>query len=533
MRVDQGSKNEGLEDVLIGAGSHHISNLAIALLSPSLLARRENEINFDSEIRNGGFVPTLAHLIFRPDFIFILVLGDDNIQKVSCKGCLNYSFSLFLILVETTESNSFDDFSLQIEDLPIRHVYSRQLQKFEPIQDQRFVFHNLYGNPQFSTDTNHHQLPTRIQMPAASFPIKCNVLMDGIRARYKDISIRLRTRFMEEVVFLSRTLNSTAIQGSGYGHITLHHLITDMRRFDLETRTIWADEVQMFVIYCRPYVRMQTSLRVWLTPFQTNVWIGILLVFVVITTTNRDPGKIMVSSITKKFTNYITTWLSSSYFLLSLLLREPVRNFSRAYVPFVALVLLVTWGYEGCITTNIIAPAEPFRYENVGQFINSSQTVVLYSGYLNMPELVNEYNPVFLTELKTFGIAEEKKVRSFRIIRGAGHLFDDLIMRWDNISHMGYLDCRTRSFVPVYMERVQIVMDLGKVEGKDDTYKCQQFPFGDAKMSFTSFKFVLARRAMDLHTFLLEMPPIFFFKGTIQRKHKCHVIPIFWLDFLT
>lgn len=165
-----------------------------------------------------------------------------------------------------------------------------------------------------------------------------------------------------------------------------------MDRFGFSSRIRWDDEVQAFVKYCRPYVRFQTSLRVWFTPFDSSVWSGMFLVFLLISSSTGNPGKNKPLS----FFNYVTTWLSSSSYLFSLLLREPIRNFSRGHVTFVALTLLISGVYEGCITTNIIAPAKPFRYENVGQFINSSQKVVVYSANINLPMSLSETNPYFL-----------------------------------------------------------------------------------------------------------------------------------------
>ncbi|OXA48243.1 Glutathione S-transferase F2, partial [Folsomia candida] len=74
----------------------------------------------------------------------------------------------------------------------------------------------------------------------------------------------------------------------------------------------------------------------------------------------------------------VKIYLSSFYLLFSLLLREPIRSITAKHATFVLLTLLLSWSYEGCITSNLIAPVKPFRYENVGQFINSSQKVVTY-----------------------------------------------------------------------------------------------------------------------------------------------------------
>lgn len=128
------------------------------------------------------------------------------------------------MLLTIAEHESFDD--VQIEDLPIRYVFSRQPQKFQPIPDQSFVFRDLHRSPLFPTDVNHMMLPVTIKIPGLKHFARCHVLMDGIRARYSDRSVDLCQRFTEEMIFISRALNFTSFQVSTYvfpDHVTFYH----------------------------------------------------------------------------------------------------------------------------------------------------------------------------------------------------------------------------------------------------------------------------------------------------------------------
>lgn len=212
-----------------------------------------------------------------------------------------------------------------------------------------------------------------------------------------------------------------------------------------------------------------------------------------------------IASSPEKVLIYVTTWLSSSYFLFSLLLREPIRNFTRGYVPFVVLTLLVSWSYEGCIVINIIAPAKPFRYENVGQFVNASQKVVTNSANINLPSYINESSPIFYMELKKFGVVDPKIMkRYFKIVRNEIFLPDEVLIGWKNLSSLGYLDSRISSFVRISLERWQTYADLRRVQGQRDTLRCNQFPFGHVKMSFSKFAFALERKAIGFHNVFIE-----------------------------
>ncbi|OXA46244.1 hypothetical protein Fcan01_19129 [Folsomia candida] len=442
------------------------------------------------------------------DFMFVLVLQDDRVPRVRCFTCQLYPISLYLTLLQTSDLYYNP---IHIEDLPIRYIYSRQLQKFEPIPDKCFDFRHLYAAPLFPTDINHRGFPVTVMTPGGWELDPCQVLMYGIHAHYKSNylpTIKLCAKCEEEAAFMASILNLTLYRDFLDPHISLQFLISVDAESGMAGRMRWDNEVQAFVKYCRPYNRFQSSLWVWLTPFNINVWIGIFLTFVVITTSTRESGKIISKPSRKEnISRYITTWLSSSYFLFSLLLREPIRKFSRRYVTFVGLTLIISWAYEGCITTNIIAPAKPFRYENVGQFINSSQKVVVFAARLNLPGHIDAYNPVFFMELKKFGVSGGKVIEKFfHIIRHitTSYIFNYGLGQGKNVSDIGYLDSRIRSIVSSSMERMQIEMNLQKIEGQHDAYKCHQFPFGHVKMAFASFKFALARKAIILHNVLLE-----------------------------
>ncbi|OXA43121.1 hypothetical protein Fcan01_22180 [Folsomia candida] len=119
----------------------------------------------------GGFVPSLAHLILRPDFIFVLVIRDNLIPSVTCYDCLIHSFSVYLMPLQM---NSYANDFVKLEDLPIRYSYVRQLQQFEPILNQHFVFGHLYSTPLFPPDTNHRGFPVTIKLPGTKDLPSCH-----------------------------------------------------------------------------------------------------------------------------------------------------------------------------------------------------------------------------------------------------------------------------------------------------------------------------------------------------------------------
>ncbi|OXA53936.1 hypothetical protein Fcan01_11712 [Folsomia candida] len=505
--------------------SRHNGNLGVSLLSRSLLEEDGNRPDLDKEIVFGGYVPSLRHLIVRPEFIFVLIIRSNRVPRMSCwYGCLTFPFSVYLVLIESDGSNPFNHF--EIEDIPIRHYYSRQLQKFEPIREE-FAFRQLYKTPLLPTDTDHIGIQVTFMSPGSRNDLLCHLYGHrGIRGYYEsqDYSSRIPIchSHLEEIVELAINLNFSLRRVPDMSGITLQFILTEDPPHGLANRYMWKDEVQAFIKYCRPYTRRLTSLKVWLTPFQTPVWVGLLLAFFVISLTTEDLSTAVATSnsTTDKIWSHVTVWLSSSYFLFFLLTREPIRNFTRGHVTFVILTLLLSWGYEGCFTTSLMTPSKPFRYKNVGEFINSSQIVIIHSANLNIAQTIDEKSPVFSTELERHGVAG--KTRSFLIVRNTKIISDQYLTRWENLSSLGYLDTNVRNMVPVYMERLQMHMDSWKVKGEHETYICDQFPFSHVNTVYTYFKFVLARKAIMLHNAYLQSGILMFQDSINSNAFRIH-----------
>lgn len=197
--------------------------------------------------------------------------------------------------------------------------------------------------------------------------------------------------------------------------------------------------------------------------------------------------------------------LESSYFLFSLLTREPIRNFTQKHVPFVFLALLISTCYECIITGSLIALAKPYRYKDVANFINSSKHVVGFTRNLVLPEDIDKHHPTFVNVLKSHSVPPNRINDSFHIVTTFRYIFDEDFLQWGNLSWVGYLDKRVTPTIPLRMKKLQHYADMiyGS-KGDSENYICDKFAFGSRTISWAIFGFALARRATQLHVNLLE-----------------------------
>lgn len=165
-----------------------------------------------------------------------------------------------------------------------------------------------------------------------------------------------------------------------------------------------------------------------------------------------------------------------------------------------------------------MAPSRPYRYKDVGDFINSSKQVVGYSRNLVLPEAISKFSPVFFNVLKRHGVPLDRIKDSFHILHIYAYITEDIFAKWDNLSRVGYLDGRVTNYIPFRMEKLQVSVDMitsEKMKSEGEKYICDKFIFGNRQTSYSYFGFALARRATQIHASLLEFG-----------------IPLYWDDVL-
>lgn len=93
-----------------------------------------------------------------------------------------------------------------------------------------------------------------------------------------------------------------------------------------------------------------------MAPFQLSVWIGLAAAIILIS---------LVSSHGKNFG-------SELYFIISLILKEPIRTFSKTQMLFVLTMIVIATGYESIYVGKFTAPGKPPKFENAAQFLSQS-----------------------------------------------------------------------------------------------------------------------------------------------------------------
>lgn len=326
----------------------------------------------------------------------------------------------------------------------------------------------------------------------------------GISSFYEDDnhnknSIFFCDRSVEEIQVLQRHLNFTGLYVTSDPEIALQFSPPDDTQFGITSRNLWSGDLETFVLYCGPHDLSDRSLSNWMKPFKRNVWIAIVIVFIV---SSLRGGHYYEATWHLNLSRVLESSLETSYFLLSLLMRQPIRAVTQKDIPFTLITLLIPWCYEGTITGSLIAPSKPYRFKDVGDFINSSKTVVGYSKNLFLSGDITKFSPVFSRVLERHGVPLHKIKDSFHIIETNEYVREETFTQWENLSRVGYIDRRVTNYVATRMESLQVFVDM--IHRSDGKYICDKFPFGHSQTSFSFFGFALSRRASEVHANLLE-----------------------------
>ncbi|OXA46174.1 hypothetical protein Fcan01_19238 [Folsomia candida] len=147
-----------------------------------------------------------------------------------------------------------------------------------------------------------------------------------------------------------------------------------------------------YVIYCRHYDILEATWGVWFSPFRPPVWIAIVLTLFLV---GASGGK-------------LKTFLANIFFLLSILLRQAIRDLdSFQYLSFslVAGTILPTV-YESIITGKIVAPSPPLMINNLGQLINLSYKLVFPMDNASLHNWAGD-DSAFVFEFKKYHIEDK------------------------------------------------------------------------------------------------------------------------------
>jgi len=120
------------------------------------------------------------------------------------------------------------------------------------------------------------------------------------------------------------------------------------------------------IIYCKEHSIFGTtsgSIQVWLTPFDAYTWFSILLLVAILAgsaVTIQSPIGMM------------KMYFSQIYLLVSILIRNGVKDCPYRLLSFVLFIQVIPYLYESIITGKLLAPIEPIPFSNVGELVNRS-----------------------------------------------------------------------------------------------------------------------------------------------------------------
>lgn len=175
------------------------------------------------------------------------------------------------------------------------------------------------------------------------------------------------------------TINSAAIvfyqQLLNFSHTHKFHyelkgiesstIIFDRRSSSYQPYHIQSREWRPSIIYCRSEVRLSQDSNVWVSPLDINVWLAFGITCVLMVLCYLVKTKVVDDGVVKEI-----------IFVLGSILRQMHYPMRLLHLPFVITCIILVTSYESLFTGRIIAPTEPSRYENIGQFVNDSNKVL-------------------------------------------------------------------------------------------------------------------------------------------------------------
>lgn len=141
-------------------------------------------------------------------------------------------------------------------------------------------------------------------------------------------------------------------------------------------------ECQIILIYSKKEFPINKDWIVWFTPYEKFVWIATFLSFSIIALISWIAEGIKDEIFTRENLEF------QIFFQISILMRQPIRNFNGGNIipGFISLVLLCA--YETFISGRLIAPTPPIKFRHVGDLVNSGYKVDFdYAGNPRSPDI--------------------------------------------------------------------------------------------------------------------------------------------------
>lgn len=134
--------------------------------------------------------------------------------------------------------------------------------------------------------------------------------------------------------------------------------------YDIQVLTYSQEKVPV-IQYCRKHVIFPNTWSAWLNPSHWTVWLAIIT-FIVAASLQKMAGTLDVN-----------LFLFEMYFILSYLLRQPVKNFTVLHALTVLSCLIIPLVYESLVVGEVIAPPKPTEYHNVAEFLDHYEKKIL------------------------------------------------------------------------------------------------------------------------------------------------------------
>lgn len=277
----------------------------------------------------------------------------------------------------------------------------------------------------------------------------------------------LRSSFNFSLKFISRYNHSLY----GFPQIMFHfsgeYSETNVMAFQTTVRN--------HVIYCRSHSPMENTWTVWLSPFGRRIWI-IFLVTMVLHAFAVEHGS-------------LSSFCFELYFLLSITLRQPLKEFTVSHLIFGLLTTVITSSYESIITGKIISPSPPMSYNNLGEFINASYQI------FEVTAKTSDYNwigvhPTIVEEYKKYWILHRLNATAHILDSKSGHYGFRLM---DESNPAGLMFGMEDGDV---VSKHHIISSL--VSRVRENFPCSKFSFG-TEPSFHMFNLGFVREAIAVH----------------------------------
>jgi len=152
------------------------------------------------------------------------------------------------------------------------------------------------------------------------------------------------------------------------------------------------------IIYCRGHNSFGSSWNAWVIPFEPTVCLNIFLTISLLSVLSLKFGIIHV--------------LTEAYFIFSLLVRQPIRNYTGKYAIFALLSLIFSWSYESLLMGSLTVPSKPKEYHSLKEFLKAYKKILfaplgiryevnamLLKNEFIKSHLVHEFNSTFQIDL--------------------------------------------------------------------------------------------------------------------------------------